>query len=561
MKKLLALTLALVLCLALTVPALAADTVVPSPQSLVFDGYGVEDFCAYNINGYNYFKLRDIAALMSGTAGEFAVDYDADTNVASITTGGSYVYVGGELEKGADQSATAVPSPQTVLINGEACDTLSVYNIGGNNYFKLRDLGEALGFAVDYDEDWNAAIVTPPHDEWLMVSEKHTGADGNMTITFTYNDAGQLTGYAASDGSTNSVYTYNAHGVAVNVKSFGGQGEDAWENESTYTGSGKPLSEVSRYGDSVDTTTYTYNDRGILTAEKSESTHSDYSDTHEYVYDDRGSLLRHTDSYSWSDGTSETGVTTYTCDEQGRILRVVTEGSGISAGIDWDESSGEWIDVLEPFSYVSETTTVYDGARSTSTEHTVYTYADGTESVNDSVSVVENNADGNPLSQKYTVTDNGETYVTEIRCTYDEAGRLLTEAQYSDSEEAPAALETYTYDADGRLLSDRREDANGDYTCMTYTYDADGNCIADSYEELYTEYDWETDTSVPVLTKTSGTYTFDAAGRPTLYVSDSEGEHYERALTYDANGNLTRETVRINGKVTETIVYTYQRTT
>lgn len=45
------------------------------------------------------------------------------------------------------------------MIGGKAVDGLSIYNIGGNNYFKLRDLGDALGFTVDYDADSNTAIV------------------------------------------------------------------------------------------------------------------------------------------------------------------------------------------------------------------------------------------------------------------------------------------------------------------------------------------------------------------------------------------------------------------
>ena len=45
------------------------------------------------------------------------------------------------------------------MIDGKAVDGLSIYNIGGNNYFKLRDLGNALGFTVDYNADSNTAIV------------------------------------------------------------------------------------------------------------------------------------------------------------------------------------------------------------------------------------------------------------------------------------------------------------------------------------------------------------------------------------------------------------------
>ena len=56
------------------------------------------------------------------------------------------------MEKGEDLSVTAVVSSQTILVNGEERSDLKAYNIGDYNYFKLRDLGGALGFGVDYDE-------------------------------------------------------------------------------------------------------------------------------------------------------------------------------------------------------------------------------------------------------------------------------------------------------------------------------------------------------------------------------------------------------------------------
>ena len=50
-------------------------------------------------------------------------------------------------------AANVVASPQNLSVD---CDK---YNIDGSNYFKLRDLGNALGFTVDYDADSNTAIV------------------------------------------------------------------------------------------------------------------------------------------------------------------------------------------------------------------------------------------------------------------------------------------------------------------------------------------------------------------------------------------------------------------
>ena len=52
---------------------------------------------------------------------------------------------------GEDKSSTCVPSNQSVLINGVKAD-LTAYNLGGNNFFRLRDLGSALNFTVDYDD-------------------------------------------------------------------------------------------------------------------------------------------------------------------------------------------------------------------------------------------------------------------------------------------------------------------------------------------------------------------------------------------------------------------------
>ena len=157
MKKLLPTLLALLLfCLAL--PCASAADVTPSPQNLSVDGTDA-DCDKYNIDGSNYFKLRDLAYLLSKSDSRFSVAFDAESNAVTVVPGGDYVPVGGELERGKDLSKTAVASKQSVLINGEAVEGISVYNIGGNNYFKLRDLGSALGFTVAFDADANTAVV------------------------------------------------------------------------------------------------------------------------------------------------------------------------------------------------------------------------------------------------------------------------------------------------------------------------------------------------------------------------------------------------------------------
>lgn len=141
-----------------TTPSTPAVKAVLSPQKLTVDGKDIE--CEkYNIDGSNYFKLRDLAQLLNGTESQFAVGYDEATSTVTITTGKAYVSTGTELVTGVDNSATAQPSNQTILINGVAHGDLTVYNIGGSNFFQLRELGNILGFEVDYDVTTDTAIV------------------------------------------------------------------------------------------------------------------------------------------------------------------------------------------------------------------------------------------------------------------------------------------------------------------------------------------------------------------------------------------------------------------
>ena len=162
MKKLLPLVLAACLLLAALPLGASAYDAVLSPQKLLVNGKPIE--CEkYNIDGSNYFKLRDLACLLSGTVGQFSVSYDAEANAVVITPGQPYVPLGGELLTGADNSATALPSPQAILFDGNSVgEYLSVYNIGGSNFFNLRELCALIGIAVDYDAGTDTALITSP---------------------------------------------------------------------------------------------------------------------------------------------------------------------------------------------------------------------------------------------------------------------------------------------------------------------------------------------------------------------------------------------------------------
>ena len=136
-----------------------SPAVVLTKQNLTVDGEE-KNAEIYNINGSNYFKLRDMAALLTGTDAQFSVTYDEENKTIVIQTGEAYEKQPGDLMPGLDKSSTAVRSAQAITINGETVDGLTAYNIGGNNFFKLRELGEKLGFGVDYDAETRTMVVT-----------------------------------------------------------------------------------------------------------------------------------------------------------------------------------------------------------------------------------------------------------------------------------------------------------------------------------------------------------------------------------------------------------------
>ena len=157
MKRLIVLLLTVLLIAAAVMPCAAAK-VQRSKQTTSVDGSLVT--CeVYNIDGSNYYKLRDLAKLLNGTPAQFSVSWDAKTGTIAVRTSKPYEAVGGELVIGADKSATAKPSDQTLTINGKTLVGVNVYNIGGNNFFRLRDINEWLYFTVDYNEVANSVAI------------------------------------------------------------------------------------------------------------------------------------------------------------------------------------------------------------------------------------------------------------------------------------------------------------------------------------------------------------------------------------------------------------------
>jgi len=135
-----------------TKPAGTEVLALPSSNSLILDDKEQTDFPAVNIEGFNWLKLRDLAALLNGTGKQFEIGYDTQTNTITITTGRTYTPAGDELQTSFTSAPDAVSSPQKLYVDGKLI-SVAAYNIDGYNYFRLRDIAILMEFNIIYDEE------------------------------------------------------------------------------------------------------------------------------------------------------------------------------------------------------------------------------------------------------------------------------------------------------------------------------------------------------------------------------------------------------------------------
>ncbi|MCL2164277.1 MAG: copper amine oxidase N-terminal domain-containing protein [Oscillospiraceae bacterium] len=140
----------------LSVPTFAA-TASPTASTVLVNGQSIS-FDAYNISDYNYFKLRDLAYALSGTEKQFEVSWDGANNAISLTSGLPYSVVGGEMTGKGSDVKEATPTDSIIFLNGLEIQ-FTAYYIDGNNYFRLRDIGETFDFGVDWDNERDTIAI------------------------------------------------------------------------------------------------------------------------------------------------------------------------------------------------------------------------------------------------------------------------------------------------------------------------------------------------------------------------------------------------------------------
>lgn len=132
----------------------------------------------FNINGNNYFRIRDLAKSFNGTSASFEVTWNAAANQVELLTGQPYT---GEAESSYVYGpSSVVPSTARLMIDGQSVDA-AAYNIAGNNYYKLRDLSKLLGYEVFWLEAENSICLYTGLGEHARLAAGSGGQAREMT--------------------------------------------------------------------------------------------------------------------------------------------------------------------------------------------------------------------------------------------------------------------------------------------------------------------------------------------------------------------------------------------
>jgi len=458
-----------------------------------------------------------------------AFGWDANTEIASVTDANGNVwkhdYEDGVLSKqidplnrvtefghDSDLNMSEVTSP-----TGET--TTMTYDAKGNILSAIAPA--SLGGAQ------KTFLYNPRNDPVRVTDAKGTmtthtyDASGNTTgvvqagtqvASYSYDAAGRVVASTDANGKT-TAYVYGANGYPTSVA-------DPLGNETTYTydAAGRVVKRVDPKGNVAGCNcasdfiwTYTYNPAGQLLTETDPLSH-----TMTNVYDDAGRLTSSTDANSHT--------TSYTYDDADRVLAETApdpDGGGpLTAPVTTSTYDSVGNKLTETDRRGNKTSFAYDAANRLSS--TTGPDPDGPGALSAPVTSQTYDPNGNLLS---TVEPRGnvpganpDDYRTTS--TYDAAGRLLTERRPDPDGVGPqtSPVTTNVYDPVGNLQSVR--DGNNHMT--TYTYDAAGRILT---------------VTAPDLGVT--TYTYDDAGN---VLSRKNDNNHVTTTAYDDAGRLVSET-------------------
>lgn len=129
---------------------------------------------SYLIEGENYYKLRDLAKILTGTDAEFSITYSPKEKAIHMNNNEKYIPNNSELKPLSKVESIYESFDKLIFSNHEIY--ISAYKINENNYYKLRDICFYLDIGVGYNHKTKSIQLNTEENflesAWGQVSEQ-----------------------------------------------------------------------------------------------------------------------------------------------------------------------------------------------------------------------------------------------------------------------------------------------------------------------------------------------------------------------------------------------------
>lgn len=469
----------------------------------------------YNPSGL----LRSSSTTVSGKEKTISYTYDAEGRLLSVIDAFGRAYTQsldplGRITQKKDPYGVVYESMQynnnhAPISQTDALGRVTRYSYDRNNrQTQVTDpVGDTTSFS--YDAKGNPISITNGRHHTLFKSYNRYGqllgvkdTDDNVLSGYEYDLCGKMT--SQTDGAGNVTrYSYNARGLEASRTDPAGYVELI-----LYNGDGLPVSKTDRNGN---VTVWEYDVHGRRISEAVND------NTYSYSYDKIGNRLSMTDA---------TGITTYTYDEENRLLMEETPGIGLTSyryDITEQLPKGSFaVQCTDPKGNTVKK--IYDRAGRLSMVQndlgtTAYQYYDnGAQQriVYPNGATVEYEYFDNDKLKALVNIDPNHQIINRYEYFYDAAGNM-SRAQDETGETA------FSYDSLNRLIGVKESDGHQ----TDYIYDLSGNRTRKTL--LFNDE--------AVVSR----YHYNALNQMTQVETEHSGGIDLMECTYDPNGNLIRE--------------------
>jgi RHS repeat-associated protein len=450
---------------------------------------------------YTYNALNELTEVENGDSDTTDYTYDDDGNVLTVTDGlghtTSYTYndmnqVLTETQpSGGGTTSYDYDEAGRLISLTDPDDNLTTYAYNGANEVVTEESPTGGLTTMTYNLDGDVLSTIDPDGHEItyaydadneMTGETWVNPAGGTPIDvfhFTYNSDGELT--AVSDDNSAYQYAYNADGEETSQADVGSPDLPSVTLTYDYDADGNRTAMDDSLGGLV---SYAYNARDELTNETLSGTDISAIAVAN-TYDNAGNMTGQT-RYSNTAETDVVATTSYTYDDANQMTGITDKNSSGTTLVSYGYT-------FNAAGLVSQETRTWDSGADTDTLGYTYTNNDQLTGVTHTNDAFANesftyDANGNETGTGYTTsTGNEQTASPGNTYTYDADGNMITDTITSTGD-----VWTYAYNFRGQMTGAVEKTSGGTVLAqVSYTYDALGNRIGmdENGAETWTLYD------------------------------------------------------------------------